>query len=336
MRSDLPMRLLWLAIVVLFALGSAGLVTAMAHRPGTDSRSELTWRADQAIKPALDEATTTLDVIATDFEELGGHGRLAIAALTTSDAAQLEESMAAGQRLVDRIAASVARLRSRISTLPGFGPVQARYFSSATIERWNRIHAALDTTNGLGATWLRLVTGGTDAIRLMSLLQQYDEFVASAAKVGSEGDFEEAVHQLDLAAPVFQELRAFQRELGNRIDVSLLDELLTRTSRLDDALRALYTLLVLTEGEQTPEVEAALADVDAARAALPEDTRAIAVILTEIGQAGPQEAVIRIEQARGRLLDAIGALGSPDASDAPGDEPSDAPLPTDGGSPLPG
>lgn len=314
MNGDGPVRAAWLFVVVVFALGTAGLVTAMAHQPGSDQRAELTWRADQLIKPALDAATVELDQLAADFEALGSQGRIAIAALNTGDAAQLEEAMAAGQALVDRIAASSASLRIRLRTLPGFGPVQDRYFSGPTIERWNKINAALDTTEGIGAVWLALTTGGTDAIQLMALLELHDDFVASAAKVGSEGDYEEAVHQLDLADPVLGSLRTLQRQLANRVDVSLLEELLDRTARLDAALRALYTLLVLTGGETNDDVTAALADVEVARDQLPEDTRALSVILSEIGQAGPSAAVIRIEQTRGRLLAAIGALGedSPD------------------------
>ena len=102
-----------------------------------------------------------------------------------------------------------------------------------------------------------------------------------------------------------------KRQLAKRVDVSLLSELLDRTARLDDSLRALYMLLALTEGVQAPEVEVALADVDAARQALPAEARALSVILFEIGLGGPHQAVIAIEQARGRLLDAIGALGEP-------------------------
>jgi hypothetical protein len=309
------MRALWLAVVVVFALGAAGLVTAMTHRPGTDSREELTWRADQAIKPELEFAIRELDAISVDFEALGRQGRVALGALTSGDAAGLDEAMTAGQVLVDRIATAVAGVRSRLATLPGFGPIQARFFSPETIDLWNDIHVALDTTNGLGATWLALRTGGADGVRLMALLEDHDEFVGLAAKVGSEGDYPEAVHQLDLAAPVMAELRALEATLARRVDVSLLTELLDRTGRLDEALHKLYTLMVLTEGEQTPEVDAALAEVDAARQMLPEDTRALGVILAEIGLGGPQQAVIAIEEARGRLLDAIGALGTPEASD---------------------
>ena len=242
------MRAAWLFVVIMFALGTAGLVTAMAHLPGTDSRGELTWRADQAIKPALDTATEELDRIATDFEALGQQGRLAVAALAQGDAVQLEDAMAAGQVLVDKIVVSVAGIRAGLRTLPGFGPVQEGFFSGPTIERWNSINAAVDTTDGLGAIWLSLTTGGTDAVRLMSLLDEHDEFVGSAAKVGSEGNYTEAVNQLDLAAPVFGQLRTLQLQLSNRVDVALLAELLDRTARVDDALRALYTLLVLTNG----------------------------------------------------------------------------------------
>lgn len=319
MKADIPMRAAWLFVVIMFALGTAGLVTAMAHLPGTDSRSELTWRADQAIKPALDTATADLDLIATDMEALSTQGRLAVAALTQGDAAQLEQSMAAGQGLVDKIVVAVAGIRSGLRTLPGFGAVQERYFSAPTIERWNSINAAVDTTDGIGAIWLSLTTGGTDAVRLMSLLQQHDELVGAAARHGSEGSYTEAVNQLDRAAPVYQELRVLQVQLSNRVDVELLGELLDRTARVDDALRALYTLLVLTGGAVTPEVDAALAAVDIARGELPEDTRALSVILTDIGRAGPNEAVIRIEGARGRLLDAIGALSEAEASPGSGD-----------------
>ena len=334
------MRALWLAVVIVFALGAAGLITAMSHAPGTDTREELTWRADQAIKPELEAAVAELDRISTDFEALGREGRVALAALTSGDAAGLDEAMDDGQLIVDRIAGAVAGVRGRLTTLPGFGPVQARYFGPETIELWNHIHAALDTTNGLGATWLSLRTGGADGVELMRLLEQHDELVGSAAKVGSEGDFAEAVHQLDLAAPVMGDLRALEAQLAKRVDVSLLTELLDRTARLDDSLRALYTLMVLTEGEQTAEVEAALADVDAAREALPQDTRALSVILSEIGRGGPQQAVITIEEARGKLLDAIGALGSPESSDGLDDdgesfEPDGSESPDDSAVPLP-
>ena len=81
-----------------------------------------------------------------------------------------------------------------------------------------------------------------------------------------------------------------------------------------------------------PEVEVALADVDAARQALPAEARALSVILFEIGRGGPHQAVIAIEQARGRLLDTIGASGSPEEPGLPDDEAqdtesSDVPLP---------
>ena len=113
MRQDLPTRALWLAIVIVFALGAAGLVTAMTHRPGTDTREELTWRADQAIKPELEAAFGDLQRIATDLEELGRQGRIALGALTSGDVAGLDEAMDEGQLMVDRIADAVAGVRSR-------------------------------------------------------------------------------------------------------------------------------------------------------------------------------------------------------------------------------
>ena len=55
----------------------------------------------------------------------------------------------------------------------------------------------------------------------------------------------------------------------------------------------------------TKDVRAAFAAEKAARAGLPEDTRALVVIMSEIEQGGPNQAVIAIEQARGSLAAAL-------------------------------
>jgi hypothetical protein len=337
-RRDRPKRAVWLAVLVVVALGAAGLAAVLAYRAATDSGEERTRRADEAIRPVLHAAVEQLEAISTDFQELGRQGRIALGALTRGDAAALDEAIGAGQVLVDRIASTVALARSRLATVPGIGRVGAGDLGPATIELWNDVHAALGTTDGLGAAWAAVRAGGADGQRLIALLGRHDEFVGSAARAGSEGDYAEAVRLLDLAAPVMADLRALEASLAKRVDASLLRELLDRTTRLDDALRRLYALLVLTDGEQTAQVEAALAEVDAARRGLPEDTRALALILSEIGLAGPQQAVVAIEEARARLFHALETLGDPEPSGGAQGSDGTKPAPGDSGSdpvPLP-
>src|SRR3954466_7221415 len=83
-------RIGWLAAALIVALGSAGLVQALDHRPGSPARAELTWSADEAVRVPLERIVTDLDPIALDFDALGAQGRAALAALVASDPDALE------------------------------------------------------------------------------------------------------------------------------------------------------------------------------------------------------------------------------------------------------
>ena len=80
---------LWILAVVILAFGSAGIVAGMAHQPGTPARAELTWVADEAIRPALDQASADLVAIAADVDTLSELGRSALSAMVSRDEATL-------------------------------------------------------------------------------------------------------------------------------------------------------------------------------------------------------------------------------------------------------
>jgi hypothetical protein len=61
-------------------------------------------------------------------------------------------------------------------------------------------------------------------------------------------------------------------------------------------------------------VRDAYREESAARAQLPPDTRGLIVIVADIGRGGLNQAVIAIEQARGRLNLALEALAPVDAA----------------------
>jgi len=53
------------------------------------------------------------------------------------------------------------------------------------------------------------------------------------------------------------------------------------------------------------------------RARLPPDARGLVLIMSDIGRGGMNDAVITIEEARGKLADALAPAPAPDASPAP-------------------
>ena len=87
--------------------------------------------------------------------------------------------------------------------------------------------------------------------------------------------------------------------------MSTLTNWIDRNAAYDAAVRRLYQALLSSKGRVTDKVRAAFADEQAARRALPADTRALVVIMSEIAQGGLNQAVISIEQARGKIGAAI-------------------------------
>jgi hypothetical protein len=68
-------------------------------------------------------------------------------------------------------------------------------------------------------------------------------------------------------------------------------------------------LLIQSKGKVTDRVKAAFDELTAAQAVLPPDSRAMIVIMADVARGGLNQAVISIEDARGRLDAATGSLG---------------------------
>ena len=107
--------------------------------------------------------------------------------------------------------------------------------------------------------------------------------------------------------------------------MTVLDQWLDRNADYDVALRELYK--IDREGRQSdhrrlPEGQGGRGGAEAAaRARLPPDTRGLVVIMAEIGRGGMNGAVIAIEEARGKLIDAIAASNPPSAEPGSAGEP---------------
>jgi hypothetical protein len=131
----------------------------------------------------------------------------------------------------------------------------------------------------------------------------------------------------------------------------VLDEWIDRNGTYDLALRALYQALVESKGNpQTAKVQAARRAERLAFEQLPPDRRTIIVIVGEAARGGLTQAVVAIEDARGRIEDALGegaiapgASTPPEATGAPpqspgvggSTEPAATPQAVESGVPLP-
>lgn len=303
----LVLALAWLLVIVVLALGGAGVVARWSHPPGP-ARAELTWAGDRAIRPSLDAAQASLEAIAADVERLAVLARGALAAMTAEDQGPFTAALVEGGALARRIRTDSASLGSAIEALPGGAAADAIGYGRPELARRSALLAALESTEGLGRSWATLTAGGLAASDLIALLVRHDATVAAAAAEGRAAEYEAALTTLAKAAGMLDEATAIRDQLANAADVSTLDEWLARNRRYEAALIALYTAFRDSRGLVDEAVREASREESAARAALPPDPRGLVVIVADIGRGGLNQAVIAIERARGDLSLALEAL----------------------------
>ncbi len=298
----------WLFVIVLIALGGAGIVAQWSHPPGTPARAELTWSGDRSVAPSLVTAHADLTTIAGQVDRLSVLGRGALAALSAEDQAPFLAALTEGGDTARSIESASAALRADLLGLPGDAPADAISFGGDVTARRAAMLTALASTEGLARSWARLTAGSLRASDLISLLTNHDLTVAAAAAEGRASTYETALVTLARATGMLDAATVLRDQLANTSDVSTLDAWLSRSRRYDAALVALYTALRDSGGLVNDAVRDAYREESAARAVLPPDTRALVVIVSDIGRGGLNQAVIAIEQARGRLNLALEAL----------------------------
>jgi hypothetical protein len=295
----------WPTVLILVALGIAGLVGWLDHLPGGPGRPELTWARDEAVRGQLDAAAADLSGIVDEVEQLGLLGRGSLAALTARDFDLLDRAIADGTVVVTGIRDEGTLLRAGLLALPLSEPDARLHLSAATLDRYARLVAAVDATNGLSGAWARLAQGGLSAGRLSALLEAHDKLIVSAIEAALKSEWTTALERIDSATALLVEADALRVRLQNTTDVATLNEWLRRNREYDVALRRLYVVSAKSPTKVTPEIRAALAAEKVAREALPRDTANLVIILAEIARGGLNQAVIGIEEARARLATAL-------------------------------
>ena len=311
--------LAWLVAAVVIALGSAGIVGGLDHLPTTGARPELTYAADREIAPVLDAATADLRTLSDQVDALAGQGRGALTALVARDATSLQAAISAGETQISTIAASARALRERFAALPGLDAAAAARFGPATLARYATLAAALPAVDALDDDWARLAAGSVPAIELTEHLAAHDRIAGQAVQQGAAGNYAAAIRTLADAQAELASARKVRDQLATRIDTSTLDTWIDRNATYDTAVGDLWAAVLASPTRVTATVRAAAQREQTARANLPGDTRALVVILGDVARGGLNQAVIAIEEARGRLLDALAAAA---AQAAPGASPA--------------
>ena len=312
-RRSVP-RVAWVVAAIVIALGSAGIVAALDHLPAAGSRPELSYGADRAIAPGLDAATGDLQALSDQVDGLAGQGRDALTALVARDTPGLQAAISAGEAQLVTIQATADELRGRLAALPGLDAASARY-GPATVARYATLVDALPAVDALSDDWSRLAAGSVPAIQLTAHLAAHDAIAGQAVQQGAAGRYAAAIQTLTKATAELAAARTVRDALATRIDTSTLDAWIDRNASYDAAVGALWAAVLASPTRVTDAVRAAAVRESAAKALLPRDTSALVVILGDIARGGLNQAVIAIEEARGRLLDALAAARPvPDAS----------------------
>jgi hypothetical protein len=303
----------WLLAVIAIALGAAGVVAGL-DTPAADGsdRSGRTARGDAAVTSALARIEADLHALADDVHTLSAQSRGVLAALAANDVTLAESAAATGTALVTEIDAKATAVRAALRSVPIVGSGEAVYaLSPATRQRYANDLDAIAATDDLTADWTRLTIGSLSATSLSSLLADHDTAVVAAAASGRAADYAGALGHLDDADAAITQARAMRDKLAASVDVLTLDAWLDRSAAYDKALRDLYAALRASGGTVNDAVRRAARAEEAAKARLPPDTRALVLIMADIGQGGMTDSADAIEQAAADMDEALAPVELP-------------------------
>ncbi|HEY7598297.1 MAG TPA: hypothetical protein VH741_00090, partial [Candidatus Limnocylindrales bacterium] len=288
---------MWTVVLVLAALGGAGLATAADRLPTDQTRPELTWQADRLVAPRVAAMTSQLTTIDADLEALAGAGREALGRLPALDPAAIETAVADGDAISLRLAAELELLldmrTDQLETIDDSRLSQANQQLLADIDE------ALAAIEPLDSTWAEMADAARRVTALLESLFHHDGLVFRATTAGRQADWPRALELLDEAALPLAEAHAIRDALAERADVSTLSALLDRYSDYDAALVALYREIQASGTQDSPEVQALRAEVERTQALLPANNDALRVVVADAAGPAVARGLVDIEQARG-------------------------------------
>ncbi len=321
--------IVWTFLFAVLAAGAAGLVAQATHPPGSPARADLTAEGDAALNARLDQASLRLQAISDDVDSLAASAKAALEELSGTDQTAVQASLEQGNQAADTIDTAAHAVLAGLAGLPGDEPDAVLHFGNDTLARRAAVLAALDAAAGLKASWLVVTTQALQASDLLALIGDHDQVVLNAAAQGRSRQYGPAATTLNDAILDVANVKEQRDKLIADTGPTVLDEWIERNRNYDLALQALYVALEQSHGKVTVKVQAARRLEREAFAQLPPDRRTIIVIVAEVARGGLTQAVLAIEDARGRIDDALAEAGNqPSRSGGPTE--SQAPVATEG------
>lgn len=292
--------LAWTIVIGVVAFAGAGLIVALDHTQSDHDRPELTARGDAAVGPRLEALAPGVSTLADASADLASKGRDVLAAMRAFDPDRTRDAVVAGD------AALTQALQAAQAVAPGvehlMDGVAADHVSVALLQRAGMVGTAVDAAGGLPAAWDQIAGATAMPILLMSALGDHDRLVLEATDAARGANYDEALSSLAKAGDALARVTGLRdKAAAAGKDVSTLDAWAIRLADYDAALTHLYRLMVASGGLPTPDTQAALAQVDAAHAALPKNNDALVIIVDDIGGQDVTRGLLAIEEARGPI-----------------------------------
>jgi hypothetical protein len=303
-------RLGWLLLAAGLAFGSAGMAAVTQPQPVIGHRPELTWAADRELSAKLDAAVRDLVSLNGDVGQLSQTARKTLANLVQIDQAALTQAWGTGSSAVDSIYARAGDLDTRLTCNPWDATRDlelSKTYDPTLIDRYHHICLALASVAPLRGEWETLVAGSRTAMSVASDISTHDQAGTSALQLAIQGRYPEALAKLSSASSAISDATSTAAELAKVLDVSTLQDWLSRTTGWDSAAQALWQSVIDSKGVITPQVSAAIKVEKAARALLPDNNAVLQVVMDELaGNLIPQG--ISIENSRGAFAGALSDL----------------------------
>jgi hypothetical protein len=320
-------------VLVLTALGGAGLAVA-ADRPGNPvQRPELTYRADGAAQPWIDHLAGDLGLVQAEGTQLSTSGRDVLGSLAALDMDGANAALARGDEAAARMATLTAGLRDTVTR--AFQSVDRWRLGPLWANVFDDIDAAITAADQLPADWTALSGIGRTVVGLLDALNAHDRVVFQATAAGRDARWPDANALLGgAAADALAIASAARDQLAAVAPIETLDDLLGRLRAYDAALVGLYQYLADGGTQSGVEFDALKSQVAATQSALPADTGALVVIVGEAAGLPIADQLLAMEKVHGTVNDALLAVsdaksggqtsdGTPDGSQLP--DGSDAP-----------
>lgn len=303
----LRLHLWWTMVLVLAALGGAGLAVA-ADRPGNPvQRPELTYRADAAAQPWIDHMAADLDSANQDATELSSDGFKVLGSLQALDRDGANRGLAAGDQVSADLMNLVSGLRDTESR--AHSSIDRWRLGSQTVSLFDQIDTAIASAEDLSTEWHAMAAVARAVVSLLEGFDGHDQAVIQATNAGRAGRWNDALALLHgAAADGLSIVGAARNQLAQSGTVDTLDDLLARDRAYDTALVALYQYFSDGGAQSGAQFDALKAAVDQAQAALPADNGALVVIVGESSGAPITDQLLAMDTAHGLINDALEAV----------------------------